>query len=37
MGKGAGDNLPPHFEKLRVAKLIYFFFCIKVKKKYVLL
>jgi hypothetical protein len=23
MGKGAGDNHPPHFEKLRVAKLIY--------------
>jgi hypothetical protein len=22
MGKGAGDNYPPHFEKLRVAKLI---------------
>jgi hypothetical protein len=22
MGKGAGDNHPPHFEKLRVAKLI---------------
>jgi uncharacterized membrane protein YoaT (DUF817 family) len=23
MGKGAGGNHPPHFEKLRVAKLIY--------------
>jgi hypothetical protein len=22
MGKGAGDNHPPHFEKLRMAKLI---------------
>jgi hypothetical protein len=33
MGKGAGDNHPSHFEKLRVAKLIPppLFFCIKFK------
>jgi hypothetical protein len=30
MGKGAGDNHPPLFEKLRMAKLIYHpYFCIK--------
>jgi hypothetical protein len=34
MGKGAGDNHPPHFEKLKVAKLIYrLLFRIKFKKK----
>jgi hypothetical protein len=34
MGKGAGDNHPPHFEKLRVAKLIYpLYFCIKFRTK----
>jgi hypothetical protein len=34
MGKGAGDNHPPHFEKLRVAKLIYTpYFCIKFRTK----
>jgi hypothetical protein len=32
MGKGAGGNRPPHFEKLRVAKLIPPFFLIKLKK-----
>ena len=33
MGKGAGDNHPPHFEKSRVTKLIYPppFFLIKLK------
>jgi hypothetical protein len=34
MGKGAGDNHPPHFEKFRVAKLIYPpYFCIKFRTK----
>jgi hypothetical protein len=36
MGKGAGGNHPPNFEKLRVTKLIYTpppFFGIKFKKK----
>jgi hypothetical protein len=34
MGKGVGDNHPPHFEKLRVAKLIYPpYFCIKFRTK----
>jgi hypothetical protein len=35
MGKGAGDNHPPPFEKLRAAKLIYppFFFALNLRAK----
>jgi hypothetical protein len=37
MGKGAGDNHPPHYEELRVAKLIYPpFFALNLRKQFFL-